>query len=97
VARGVERPVLAVRAVDRYRALGLLRDFPHAGSVYPFGETLHYTDRRIAAAPDDLARELTAFLTAHSLADVAVTPIPASIEDAFIALMGAPDGERSAA
>ncbi|MEO6527061.1 MAG: ABC transporter ATP-binding protein [Gemmatimonadaceae bacterium] len=101
VARGFDRPLLAVTNADRYGALQLLRGFPHARSVYPFGETLHYTDDRIDAAPADVARELGAFLTAGGLGDGKVSPIAASIEDAFIALMGSPDAapgaERSAA
>jgi ABC-2 type transport system ATP-binding protein len=101
VARGFGRPLLAVRVADRHRALGLLRGFPHARAVYPFGETLHYTDERPDASPADVARELGAFLSTSGIADAAVSPIAASIEDAFIALMGSPDAtpgaERSAA
>ncbi|MDB4883336.1 MAG: transporter related protein [Gemmatimonadetes bacterium] len=101
VARGFDRPLLAVRATDRYRALQLLRAYPHARSVYPFGETLHYTDERLGVATDDVARDLTAHLGAQGLVDVDASPITPSIEDAFIALMGSAESgsatERSAA
>ncbi|GAC1689083.1 MAG: hypothetical protein NVS9B3_07640 [Gemmatimonadaceae bacterium] len=97
VARGFDRPLLAVRAADRYRVLQAVRSFPHAHSVYPFGETLHYADRRIGPAADDIARELSAFLDGRGLAAVDVRPTSPTIEDAFIALMGAPDGDRPAA
>jgi ABC-type multidrug transport system ATPase subunit len=97
VARGFDRPLLAVRASDRYRALQVLRAFPHARSVYPFGETLHYTDQRLGFAPADVVRELTAHLESHGLAGAGVSAIAPSIEDAFIALMGSPDGELTAA
>ena len=39
-------PLFAVSGSDRYRMLGALRAFPEAHSVFPFGESLHYTDRR---------------------------------------------------
>ena len=101
VARGFDRPLLAVRAADRYRALQVLRGLPNARSVYPFGETLHYTDARIDVSPAEAARELAAFLATSDLGDTDVRPIDPSIEDAFIALMGSPDAtpgaERSAA
>ena len=41
-----DRPLLAVRARERYRALLAAREFPHVHSVYPFGEALHVTDAR---------------------------------------------------
>jgi hypothetical protein len=97
VARRVDRPLLAVVAADRYRALLVLRALPHARSVYPFGETLHYTDARAGVAPEDIARELASHLASQGLGGATVTPIAPTIEDAFIALMGAPDGERAAA
>ena len=65
--------------------------------MYPFGETLHYTDARVGVAPEDVARELVSHLDSQGLTGAAVTPIAPTIEDAFIALMGAPEGERVAA
>jgi ABC-2 type transport system ATP-binding protein len=101
VARGFDRPLVAVKAADRYRALQLLRALPHARSVYPFGETLHFTDDRPGVAPADVARELEAHLGAQGIAGASAAPIAPSIEDAFIALMGSPEsgrsGDRSAA
>jgi ABC-2 type transport system ATP-binding protein len=101
VARGFDRPLVAVKAADRYRALQLLRALPHARSVYPFGETLHFTDDRAGVAPADVARELEAHLGAQGIAGASAAPIAPSIEDAFIALMGSPEsgrsGDRSAA
>ena len=38
ITRSFDRPLLAVRADDRYRALLALRDYPHTHTVYPFGE-----------------------------------------------------------
>ncbi len=83
-----ERPLLAVSADDRYRLLQLLRTYPHAAAVYPFGEVVHYTDARAEARPADLQHHLEA----EGLSTVEVCPIEASIEDQFIALMSA-EGE----
>jgi ABC-type multidrug transport system ATPase subunit len=41
-------PLLAVRGGDRYRMLAALRRYPHAASALPFGDELHYGDRRCA-------------------------------------------------
>jgi ABC-type multidrug transport system ATPase subunit len=85
-------PLVAVRAADQYRALPLLRAFPHARSVYPFGAELHYTDARAGADPHAIATELGEYLRAHDAADVEIEPIAAGIEDSFMLRMGAPEG-----
>ena len=97
VAAGFDRPLLAVRAPDRHRALQALRALPHAHSVYPFGESLHYTDARTDAAAGDLARAVAAHLAARGIAGAEVQQVSPTIEDAFIALMGPGGEERSAA
>lgn len=86
------RPLLAVRAGDRYRLIRVLHTYPHTASVYPFGAELHYSDARDDATPDHVAREVRSYLQSAGFADADVRPIPAGIEDAFMALMGAPAG-----
>jgi ABC-type multidrug transport system ATPase subunit len=78
------RPLLAVRASDRLGVLGVLRRFPHAASVWPFGEVAHYTDARAGMAPARIVDELLAFGAANGLGGLAITPIAAGIEDAFM-------------
>ena len=89
IARSYDRPLLAVRAADRYRALLALREHPQAEAVYPFGEALHYTDRRAGEPPERIAAEIAAFLAERGFREVAVEPIAASVEDSFMARMGA--------
>ena len=85
-----DRPLFAVRGADRRGMLHALRAFPHAHSVYLFGDALHYTDERHAQAQSlDIARELLGHLAARGHADTRVEPIVAGIEDSFMALMGA--------
>jgi ABC-type multidrug transport system ATPase subunit len=89
ITRSFDRPLVAVRAGDRYRALLALREFPHTRTVYPFGDTLHYTDARDAPA-DRVGPEVEGFLRARGLDGVSAEQIPASVEDVFMARMGAP-------
>ena len=92
ITASFDRPLLAVRAPDRYRALLALRDYPHTHSVYPFGESLHFTDERADVQPDRVAREVVDFLERRGFTGVDVQPTPVTIEDSFMAEMGTPDG-----
>lgn len=91
VAARFDRPLLGVRSSDRYRALQALREHPHVHSVYPFGETMHYTDDRRELSPDALVGDVTAYLDSRALPGADVRVQRPTIEDAFMALMGAPD------
>jgi ABC-2 type transport system ATP-binding protein len=78
------RPLLAVRGAQVLGLLGALRRFPHAAAVWPFGETLHYTDSRTGIPAERIARELEAHAAEAGLAGVTAQPIAASIEDSFM-------------
>ena len=82
---GYERPLLAVKAADRYRLLEVLRAAPHALAVYSFGEYLHYTDARDTVDPDELRR----YLDDQGVENADVRRIQAGIEDVFMARMQA--------
>ncbi|MGH7628232.1 MAG: ABC transporter ATP-binding protein [Gemmatimonadales bacterium] len=84
IGRRYPRPLLAVRGANTLGLLGALRRFPHAAAVWPFGETLHYTDARQGVAPEAIVDELRAYLASADLTGVAIEPIAASIEDAFM-------------
>ena len=83
-------PLFAVRGRDRFALLQALRAWPHAASVFPFGDELHYADARARMAPSAIADEVRAALRTRGLADAEVVPIRPGIEDTFMALMGAP-------
>jgi ABC-2 type transport system ATP-binding protein len=89
LGRRFPRPLFAVRSVRRVAALAALRAHPHLGSAFPFGETIHVTDRRDLPA-GALLEALRAHLAAAGIDDAVVAPIEAGIEDLFIELMGAP-------
>jgi ABC-type multidrug transport system ATPase subunit len=92
IKRSFDRPLLAVRARDPYRALLALRAYPHTHTVYPFGASLHYTDARRDRPAAELAHELQAFLKGRGLDSIEATPTAATIEDSFMARMGANEG-----
>ena len=83
ITRSFDRPLLAVTARDRYRALLALRRFPHAHSVFPFGESLHYTDARHLPATQ-ITSEVRTFLGEEGFADARVDATAATIEDSFM-------------
>jgi len=91
-------PLLRVRAGgNRLDLLERLRALPHAAAVYPFGESVHYTDDRAGADPAGLARELADHLAGQGIAGAGVAPIAAGIEDSFMYLMGRQDLEAGSA
>ena len=92
IGRRFPRPLFAVRARERFRLIQALHAYPHSASVYPFGDELHYSDAREGASPERIAEEVRSYLRAEGFADADVSPIPAGIEDAFMALMGGPVG-----
>ena len=91
IADAFGRPLFAVHARERYRLLLAVREYEHAASVFPFGDVLHYTDRRAERPPNDVMRELTEYLRARGFADATVSPTSPTIEDTFMARMGQPE------
>ncbi len=85
------RPLLAVRAAERYQSLLALREYPHTHTVYPFGEVLHFTDARKELPAEGVAREAITFLQSRGITEVSAAPIPATIEDSFMAYLGKPE------
>ncbi len=85
IVRAFDRPLLGVRARERFKALLALRAYQHAHSVYPFGEVIHYTDQRKDAPTETLAADVRGFLAAKGFADASAAPIEPTVEDSFIA------------
>jgi ABC-2 type transport system ATP-binding protein len=89
ITRSFDRPLLAVSAPDRYRLLLLLRRYEHSHSVFPFGEALHFADARSTLDEAGVARDLAAYLESHGVPGASIRPTSATIEDVFMARMGA--------
>jgi len=91
IARSFDRPLFAVRTDRRYPSLLALRKLPTTHQVYPFGESLHYTDARRDATAEQIQRDVARFLEREGFGDVHVTPTAPTVEDTFMARMGAPE------
>jgi ABC-type multidrug transport system ATPase subunit len=85
ITREFERPLLGVRAKDRYKALLELRTYEHAHSAYPFGDVIHYTDERVGASLDAIVQDLKTFLNGKGFADASIEALSPTVEDSFIA------------
>jgi ABC-type multidrug transport system ATPase subunit len=91
IAAAFGRTLFAIRGPDRYRLLLAAREYEHAASVFPFGDVLHYTDRRSNADRDVIEADLVEYLRTRGFADARVTEIQPTIEDTFMARMGEPE------
>lgn len=86
IARSFDRPLIGVRAERRFDTIRALREYQNARSVFPFGESIHFTDRRAEAPADRVVTDLHQFLDARGLpADL--TAIAPTVEDTFMARM----------
>jgi drug efflux transport system ATP-binding protein len=93
ITKSFDRQLFAVRVANRFGALRALREYPNTNTIYPFGEVMHFTDKRSDTSAEQIARETTAYLAQHGVAGAEVTPTSPTIEDTFMARMGAPEGE----
>ena len=91
VAASFGRPLFAVRAAERYPLLLAAREYANAATVFPFGDVLHFTDRRSDLEAEQMARELGDYLRGRGFADVEVLQAAPTIEDTFMARMGEPE------
>ena len=91
IAESFGRPLFAVRAGKRYPLLLAVREYANARTVFPFGDALHYTDRRDGLVPEAIASGLRDYLRARGFADVEVKLTAPTIEDSFMARMGEPE------
>lgn len=91
IAQSFGRPLFVVRAAERYRLLLATREYENTATVFPFGDVLHYTDRRDGIAESEIARELRAHLLSRGFADAEVRAVAPTIEDTFMARMGEPE------
>ncbi len=71
-----------IKADNIYKLLLALKAYKHSYSVYPFGEFVHYTDKRNAIDIE----ELTLFLKDKGLNDIIIQPTETTIEDTFMEL-----------
>jgi len=74
--------VFAIRDAHMYHLLQALEHSPHMHSVYPFGEDLHYIDKRTSIGENGIK----AYLAESGFDEAVVKPIEPGIEDVFMEL-----------
>jgi ABC-2 type transport system ATP-binding protein len=77
------RPLLAVRAREKYKLLQHLRSLETCVSAHTFGEYIHYSDSRETLTPE----QLEAALLKEDFTGVEVKSIDPGVEDTFMSLM----------
>ncbi len=65
-----------------YKLILNLKEYEHQYGVYPFGEFVHYTDKR----EEFNLKELVQYLEGKGLENINIQQTPVTIEDAFMEL-----------
>jgi hypothetical protein len=94
VARSFDRPLIAIRSDKRYETLRALREYPHTNTAYPFGESIHFTDKRPEVAAEAQQGEVRAFLARRGMGHLVIEPTAPTVEDTFMARMGSTEAEE---
>ena len=76
------KQIYNVSANNMYQLINSLNAYEHNHSVYPFGEFVHYTDKRA----DFNADELFQYLESQKLSNLKIEKTKATIEDTFMEL-----------
>nr|WP_292962753.1 MULTISPECIES: ABC transporter ATP-binding protein [unclassified Allomuricauda] len=76
------KQIYNVRANNMYQLITSLNAYEHSHSVYPFGEYVHYTDKRTDFSPEDLLR----YLESRKLSEIEIEKTQTTIEDTFMEL-----------
>jgi ABC-type multidrug transport system ATPase subunit len=83
ITAAFNKTLMAVSSENRYLLINDLQSFPGAGSVYPFGEFVHYTQN--SGEPDPEA--IRGYLETRGHRGVRIQRAQAGIEDCFMQLM----------
>jgi len=76
------KKIYDVNADKMYELILYLKEYKHNHSVYPFGEFVHYTDKRDNFNPTELVQ----FLENKGLKNITIQPTETTIEDTFMEL-----------
>jgi ABC-2 type transport system ATP-binding protein len=78
-----KKSLFAVSSENQYELFQTLLKYEHRNTVFPFGEFLHYTDKRENIKIEDFKK----YLDALKLNELKIESIKPNIEDCFMALM----------
>lgn len=76
------KAIYNIGANNMYQLIQSLNNYEHLYSVYPFGEFVHYADKR----PSFDITELVQYLDAQGLKNISIEPTQPNIEDTFMEL-----------
>ena len=82
IIKDYPKAIYNVSADNMYQLIQSLKAYKHSHSVYPFGEFVHYTDKRKGFDPQQLKR----YLEEKQLAGISIEITQPTIEDAFMEL-----------
>lgn len=82
IVKNHPKNIYNVSANNMYLLIKSLKEYTYNYSVYPFGEFVHYTDKRVDFNPVNLEQ----FLTQKGLTNIEINPTKATIEDTFMEL-----------
>lgn len=82
IIKNYPKNIYAVKADNMYTLIKFLNNYEHHYSVYPFGEFVHYTDKRADFNPKKLYRDLEE----SGLKKIFIQLTQATIEDTFMEL-----------
>ena len=82
IIKNYPKNIYEVKADNMYKLIKFLNKYEHNYSVYPFGEFIHYTDKRADFDP----KKLCQFLEESGLKNIFIQVTQATIEDTFMEL-----------
>lgn len=83
IARNYGKTLYGIKAKSTYKLLKDLEGYPQRESAFPFGQTVHYTDKKENANVEELQK----YLGSRGHEQVQIDEINPGIEDAFMQLM----------
>ena len=78
-----EKELYAIRSDNIYKLLLDLREYPETTSVFPFGQFVHYTDKKGIVQETEILK----YLQDNDHQNIEINKIDANIEDCFMDLM----------
>ena len=82
IVKQYPKTIYNISATNMYQLINSLKAYPNQHSVYPFGEFVHYTDKRTDFIPEDLEQ----YLIEQNISNIRIEKTQATIEDSFMEL-----------
>jgi ABC-type multidrug transport system ATPase subunit len=83
IIKQFRKPLFAISSENQFVLMQRLLAYENRNTIYPFGDFLHYTDKRENTNADELKK----YTESLGCKNIEVKPIQPNIEDCFMALM----------